>query len=64
MGRSLPQEFEISQGEYAGRPSTLFLQVGSDRAIRVSGEVIELGLWHDHAIALLQACVVANDLCG
>jgi PhzF family phenazine biosynthesis protein len=43
MGRTLPQEFEISQGEYAGRPSTLFLQVGSDRAIRVSGEVIELG---------------------
>ncbi|HEX4677481.1 MAG TPA: PhzF family phenazine biosynthesis protein, partial [Steroidobacteraceae bacterium] len=43
MGRSLPQEFEISQGEYAGRPSTLFLQVGVDRAIRVSGEVIELG---------------------
>jgi trans-2,3-dihydro-3-hydroxyanthranilate isomerase len=43
MGRSLPQEFEISQGEYAGRPSTLFLQVGIDRAIRVSGEVIELG---------------------
>jgi predicted PhzF superfamily epimerase YddE/YHI9 len=43
MGRSLPLEFEISQGEYAGRPSTLFLQVGLDRAIRVSGEVIELG---------------------
>lgn len=43
MGRSLPLEFEISQGEYAGRPSTLFLQVGIDRAIRVSGEVIELG---------------------
>ena len=43
MGRSLPQEFEISQGEYAGRPSTLFLQVGIDRTIRVSGEVIELG---------------------
>jgi PhzF family phenazine biosynthesis protein len=43
MGRSLPQEYEISQGEYAGRPSTLFLQVGIDRTIRVSGEVIELG---------------------
>jgi PhzF family phenazine biosynthesis protein len=43
MGRSLPLEFEISQGEYAGRPSTLFLQVGLDRTIRVSGEVIELG---------------------
>jgi trans-2,3-dihydro-3-hydroxyanthranilate isomerase len=43
LGRSLPQELEISQGEYAGRPSTLFLHVNSDRTIRVSGEVIELG---------------------
>jgi trans-2,3-dihydro-3-hydroxyanthranilate isomerase len=43
LARPLPQELEISQGEYAGRPSTLFLQVGNDRAIRVSGEVIELG---------------------
>jgi trans-2,3-dihydro-3-hydroxyanthranilate isomerase len=43
MSRSLPQEFEISQGEYAGRPSTLFLQVAADRSIRVSGEVIVLG---------------------
>jgi PhzF family phenazine biosynthesis protein len=43
LGRPLPQELEISQGEYAGRPSTLFLHVSSDRAIRVSGEVIELG---------------------
>jgi trans-2,3-dihydro-3-hydroxyanthranilate isomerase len=43
MGTSLPQDFEISQGEYAGRPSTLFLHVGSDRGIRVSGDVIEIG---------------------
>jgi PhzF family phenazine biosynthesis protein len=43
MGRPLPCEFEISQGEYAGRPSTLFLRVGTDRSIRVSGDVIELG---------------------
>jgi PhzF family phenazine biosynthesis protein len=43
MGRSLPQEQEISQGEYAGRPSTLFLQIGADRGIRVSGDVIVLG---------------------
>jgi trans-2,3-dihydro-3-hydroxyanthranilate isomerase len=43
MGRRLPCEFEISQGEYAGRPSTLFLRVGADRSIRVSGDVIELG---------------------
>jgi trans-2,3-dihydro-3-hydroxyanthranilate isomerase len=44
MGRPLPLEFEISQGEYAGRPSTLFLHVASDHAIRVSGEVIVLGM--------------------
>jgi trans-2,3-dihydro-3-hydroxyanthranilate isomerase len=41
--RPLPQELEISQGEYAGRPSTLFLHIDSERAVRVSGEVIELG---------------------
>jgi predicted PhzF superfamily epimerase YddE/YHI9 len=43
LGYALPQELEISQGQYAGRPSTLYLQVGVDRAIRVSGEVIVLG---------------------
>ena len=42
-GRPLPQQFEIFQGQYAGRPSTLHLEVGADRAIRVSGEVIVLG---------------------
>jgi trans-2,3-dihydro-3-hydroxyanthranilate isomerase len=42
-GRALPQEFEIFQGQYAGRPSTLYLEVGADRSIRVSGEVIALG---------------------
>ncbi|HVW68533.1 MAG TPA: PhzF family phenazine biosynthesis protein [Steroidobacteraceae bacterium] len=43
MERALPQSFEISQGEYTGRPSTLYLQVGADRSIRVSGDVIEIG---------------------
>jgi trans-2,3-dihydro-3-hydroxyanthranilate isomerase len=43
LGRPLPQAFEIFQGEYAGRPSTLYLEVGADRSIRVSGEVIVLG---------------------
>ena len=43
LGRPLPQTLEISQGEYAGRPSTLFLDVSGDRTIRVSGEVIVLG---------------------
>jgi len=41
-GRKLPCHFEISQGEYAGRPSTLLLDVDSDRRILVSGDVIEL----------------------
>ena len=43
MGRTLPCEFEISQGEYAGRPSTLLLRVDVERRILVSGDVIELG---------------------
>ena len=43
MGRTLPCEFEISQGEYAGRPSTLLLRVDLERRILVSGDVIELG---------------------
>lgn len=40
--RPLPQQYEISQGEYAGRPSTLFLTVTAQRQILVSGDVIEL----------------------
>ena len=43
MGRVLPCEFEISQGEYAGRPSSLRLRVDAERRIFVSGDVIELG---------------------
>ena len=43
MGRTLPCEFEIAQGEYAGRPSSLRLRVDADRQIYVSGDVIELG---------------------
>jgi PhzF family phenazine biosynthesis protein len=42
-GRTLPCEFEISQGEYAGRPSSLRLQVDAERQVSVSGDVIELG---------------------
>lgn len=41
--RPLPQSYEISQGEYADRPSTLLLDVYADRRIFVSGDVIELG---------------------
>jgi PhzF family phenazine biosynthesis protein len=39
----LPVSYEISQGEFVGRPSTLFLNVDSQRRILVSGDVIELG---------------------
>ena len=43
MGRPLPCEFEIAQGEYTGRPSSLRLRVDAQQQIYVSGEVIELG---------------------
>lgn len=42
-GRSVPSRFEISQGEYAQRPSTLYLDIDAERRIFVGGEVIELG---------------------
>jgi trans-2,3-dihydro-3-hydroxyanthranilate isomerase len=43
MGRTLPCEFDIAQGEYTGRPSALRLAVDANRQVFVSGEVIELG---------------------
>lgn len=43
LGRGLPCGFEISQGERADRPSTLYLDIDADRRIRVSGNVIEIG---------------------
>lgn len=43
MNHALPQIFEISQGEYTRRPSTLMLKVASDQSIRVSGDVAQLG---------------------
>jgi trans-2,3-dihydro-3-hydroxyanthranilate isomerase len=43
MGYPLPCEYEISQGEYAGRPSALRLHVDAGRQVQVSGDVIELG---------------------
>src|SRR5688500_9878636 len=42
-GAAPPCSYEISQGEYAQRPSTLYLDVDSQRQIFVGGEVIELG---------------------
>lgn len=43
LERRLPCRFEIAQGEQAGRPSLLYLEVAADRTVRVSGNVIELG---------------------
>jgi trans-2,3-dihydro-3-hydroxyanthranilate isomerase len=40
---SLPLFVQIDQGEYAGRPSRLFLNVDSQQHILVGGEVLELG---------------------
>jgi PhzF family phenazine biosynthesis protein len=42
-GASLPLTKTISQGELAGRPSTLQLRIDNERNVFVAGEVIELG---------------------
>jgi PhzF family phenazine biosynthesis protein len=41
-GAPLPQRIAIAQGDAVGRPCRLGLEVTADRAIRVSGRVIEL----------------------
>jgi trans-2,3-dihydro-3-hydroxyanthranilate isomerase len=43
MGRPLPVHIQISQGESVGRPSALYLDIDTERQIRVGGEVIEIG---------------------
>jgi PhzF family phenazine biosynthesis protein len=43
MGRRPPLEFEVSQGEFVGRPSTLHLEVNADQEVFVGGDVIEIG---------------------
>jgi PhzF family phenazine biosynthesis protein len=43
MGRRPPLNFEVSQGEYVGRPSTLLLEVNADNEVFVGGDVIEIG---------------------
>jgi trans-2,3-dihydro-3-hydroxyanthranilate isomerase len=43
MKRPLPVALQISQGEYAGRPSSLFLDVDSASQVHVSGDVLEIG---------------------
>ena len=43
MGRRPPLQFEVSQGEFIGRPSTLQLEVNTDDEVFVGGDVIEIG---------------------
>jgi trans-2,3-dihydro-3-hydroxyanthranilate isomerase len=43
MGRRPPLAFEVSQGEFVGRPSLLHLEVNADNEVFVGGEVVELG---------------------
>ena len=43
MGRRPPLDFEVSQGEFIGRPSTLQLEVNADNEVFVGGDVIEIG---------------------
>jgi PhzF family phenazine biosynthesis protein len=43
VGRERPCRIEIAQGEQTGRPSILYLDVDTDRRVRVSGTVVELG---------------------
>jgi PhzF family phenazine biosynthesis protein len=43
MRRPIPATIEIAQGEQAGRPSSLYLDVTAERRIRVGGDVIDLG---------------------
>jgi predicted PhzF superfamily epimerase YddE/YHI9 len=43
MQRTLPAQVRISQGEFVGRPSTLFLEVNRERQVFVGGDVLELG---------------------
>jgi PhzF family phenazine biosynthesis protein len=46
MGRRPPLNFEVSQGEFIGRPSTLQLEVNTDNEVFVGGTVIEIGSGH------------------
>ena len=43
MGRRPPLNFEVSQGEFVGRPSTLNLEVNTDNEVFVGGKVVEIG---------------------
>jgi PhzF family phenazine biosynthesis protein len=43
MQRPLPVNLAIAQGEFVGRPSSLFLRVAGDGGIFVGGDVLEIG---------------------
>ncbi|HMH87690.1 MAG TPA: PhzF family phenazine biosynthesis protein [Steroidobacteraceae bacterium] len=43
MQQTLPVQLQISQGEFVGRPSTLFLDVNRDGHVFVGGDVFEIG---------------------
>ena len=43
MQRTLPVHLQISQGEFVGRPSSLFLDVNAKQQILVGGDVLEIG---------------------
>jgi trans-2,3-dihydro-3-hydroxyanthranilate isomerase len=43
MQRALPVQLQISQGEFVGRPSTLFLDVNRRSQVFVGGDVLEIG---------------------
>jgi len=43
MKQTLPVHVQISQGEFISRPSTLFLDVNSERQVFVGGDVSEIG---------------------
>ena len=43
MQARLPVQLQISQGEFVGRPSTLFLDVNRESQVFVGGDVMEIG---------------------
>jgi trans-2,3-dihydro-3-hydroxyanthranilate isomerase len=43
MQQTLPIQVQISQGEFVGRPSTLFLEVNREAQVFVGGDVLEIG---------------------
>ncbi len=43
MQRTLPVQLQISQGEFVGRPSTLFLDVNDEAQVFVGGDALEIG---------------------